>query len=137
MIFIIVKDLVFKFINKYYFIIKMHEYLLSIAEKIINDACPPDIALKYYELKKSIVLKSRSTSKMTTKPTSNMNRLNGKDELHTIREKCIKNSLSKMKFDSVSALTTADRERSKSTKPTRAKIPEVSPLRVKNEEINK
>lgn len=114
----------------------MHEYLLSIAEKIITDACPPDIAAKYYELKKSIVRKSTSASKMTTKPTSNMNR-NGRDQLHTIRAEDIKlSNLSKTKFESASVLSTAGRERSKSTKHPRALGITETPLRTRNDYLN-
>lgn len=39
----------------------MYEYLLSVAEKIIDASAPSAIALKYYDLKKHLVLKSSSS----------------------------------------------------------------------------
>lgn len=41
----------------------MNEYLLSVAEKIIDASVPRTIAIKYYELKKSLMVKSSSIIK--------------------------------------------------------------------------
>lgn len=36
----------------------MLDYLLSVAEKIIDSSAPKTIAIKYYELKKSLMTKT-------------------------------------------------------------------------------
>lgn len=36
------------------------EYLLSVAEKIIDSSVPQNIAIKYYELKRTLMLKADS-----------------------------------------------------------------------------
>lgn len=36
----------------------MYEYLLSVAERIINSSVPPSVSEKYFELKKTLLAKS-------------------------------------------------------------------------------
>lgn len=72
------------FVIKSYTII-MHEHLLSIAEKIIQNSAPYDISEKYFKLKNEILRKYLSNS-IEGKPL--------KDTLYKNR-----NSISKTKFD--------------------------------------
>jgi hypothetical protein len=43
----------------------MHEYLLSVAEQIVDYSAPPDIAFKYYELKNTLLAKNMLNANKT------------------------------------------------------------------------